>query len=106
MNKYDEKVLEIEEDAESIIELMRKKKMNALEKTIDFVFTNSLTVADGLSLKGAFYLVTKAGINKLVNISRDLQVEQFDVTNEVQNSPKSKMFEYEGNYYKTFRKVR
>lgn len=106
MTKYHEKILEIANDADSIIELLRKKKLSTLEKIVDFVITNSVSVADSLKMNGAYYLVTKGDKHKLVNVTPELEVKEFDVTREVQNSSNPKKFEYNGNYYKTFKKVR
>lgn len=105
MTKYHEKILEIANDADSIIEMLRKKKLSTLEKIIDLVITNSVSVADSLNMNGAYYLVTKDEKHKLVHITPALEVEEFDVTSEVENSSNPKKFEYNGNYYKTFKKV-
>lgn len=105
MSKYHEKILEIANDADSIIEMVRKKKLSTLEKIMDFVVTSSVSVIDSLNMNGAYYLVTKGEKHKLVHITRELEIEGFDVTNEVENSSNPKKFEYKGNYYKTFKKV-
>lgn len=106
MSKYREKILEIASDADSIIEMLRKKKLSTLEKIMDFIITNSVSTADGLNMKGAYYLVTKGEKHKLVNITPQLEIKEFDVTSEVENSSNPKKFEYNGNYYRTFKKVR
>ncbi|MFL0250682.1 hypothetical protein ACJDT4_09640 [Clostridium neuense] len=106
MDKYYEKILEIGKDADSIIQMLRSKKMSALEKIIDFIFTNSVSVVDGLSTRGVYYLVTKGNVSKLVHVSSELEIEEFDVTTEVQSSPNLRKFEYKGNYYKTLKKFR
>lgn len=105
MNKYREKILEIGNDADSITEMLRKKKLSTLEKIMDFVVTNSVSVMDSLNINGAYYLVTNGEKHKLVNITPELEVKEFDVTREVENSSNPKKFEYNGNYYKTFKKV-
>lgn len=105
MSKYNEKILEIANDADIIIEMLRTKKLSTLEKIIDFVITNSVSVADSLNMNGAYYLVTKGKKHKLVNITSELEIKEFDVTSEVENSSNPKKFEYNGNYYKTFKKV-
>jgi len=105
MSKYHEKILEVANDADSIIEMLRKKKLSTLEKIMDFVVTNSVSVVDSLNMNGAYYLVTKSEKHKLVHITPELEIEEFDVTSEVENSSNPKKFEYNGNYYKTFKKV-
>lgn len=106
MNKYKEKILEIGKDADTIVELLRRKKMSKVEKVVDFVFTNSMTVVDGLNVDGQYYLLIKDKVSKLVHISKEFKIEEFDVSNEVENSSNNKVFEYKGNFYKIFKKIR
>lgn len=107
MNKYDEKIKKYAKDSKSIVEVRRTKKMSLLETILDIAGDFVLTLADGLNIKGNYYLITKDKTIDLVLIkSKSLDLQIWNVTSEVNSSKDGKKFEFDGNIYKVTRKIK
>ncbi len=106
MNKYDAKILEIASSSGTIHELLRRPVRNPLFQLIDIMLNNTLWAVDGLVSKGAYYLLLDETKADLVHIERNLDVSRIDVTSVVKDSAKKRSFDFEGNRYKLYRKIR
>lgn len=106
MNKYDEKILGIASAEGTIHELIRRPIRSPFYQFVDILLDNVLFVADGLSSKGAYYLLVKETEADLIHIDRNLNVSRQDVTSVIQAAANKKSFKFEGNKYKLCRKVR
>ncbi len=106
MNKYEQKLLEVVPANTTIHELLRRPVRSPLLQLVDLMLENILWVADGLSSKSAYYLVSDEVKADLVHIEQDLTVSHEDVTGIVPDAALKKSFDFEGNRYKFLRKIR
>lgn len=106
MNKYDTKVLEVAPKNGTIQELIRRKVRGPFFTFIDMMIGNLFFAADGLSSKGAYYLLVSETKAELIHIEPSLETSQQDVTNVIQHSAHQRSFKFEGYKYKIARKIR
>jgi hypothetical protein len=106
MNKYDAKILEIASEDVTIYELMRRTIKSPLVHFIDIMLNSTLMAADAINSKGTYYLLLDETKADIVHIERNLDVSHKDVTHAIQVSLNKKSFEWEGQRYKLYRKIR
>lgn len=108
MNKYDRRLFEVATEVGVVHELLRRPIRSRLFKLVDLMFDNIGWTFDGLSSKGAYYLVITPDrmVAMVYHIDRNLEVTTWDVTSVVQAMAGKKSFEFEGYRYKLYRRIK
>ncbi len=109
MNKYDTKVMELATEGTIIYELTKDIIGSNSKPKTDFLLEGLLSFVVALKdvkKRDAYYLVIDGEKSKLVNIQRNLNVSHKDVTSAVQVASEKKSFEFEGQKYKLYRKIK
>lgn len=106
MNKYDTKIHEIASENSTIHELNRRPIRSSFFNFVSIMLDNIPWVVDGFTSKGAYYLILDGTKADLVHIERNLDVSHRDVTRTVQGAANKRSFDFEGNRYKIYRKIK
>lgn len=107
MNKYDVKINEIAPEASTIHELICRPVRSPFFQFVNIIFDSIPWVVDGIAAsQGAYYLIINESKADLVHMERNLDLSQSNVTSAVQKSANKRSFEFEGNKYKLYRKIK
>lgn len=109
MNKYEQELSKVTPKGAKVYELIQEDINSRSGQIFDFLLEGILAFRKaliGLKTRDAYYLVINEGKSELVQIQRNLNIVQQDVTNAVQEASNKKSFKYEGKRYKLYRKIR
>jgi hypothetical protein len=109
MNKYDQKVMQFAAEETTVYELIPKKNHGTGIKVVDILLDNVLSLGPAvnqLEKRDSFYLVMDEEKAELVTIQKDLHLTHLDITSSVHIASGKKYFDYDGNRYKLFRKIK
>ncbi|WJP97308.1 hypothetical protein [Macrococcus bovicus] len=101
--------MEVTDSQASILELTATKYMSEKVKWVDALFDFAFSIINAIKdLKtfDSYYLESKDNRHQLVKISKKLEVEKFDVTNEVNQSPNGKKFIFKDKEFRVFKVIR